>query len=186
MDLGWPADMSLYKLASDWGSLIGAGVALLAAGVAYAAVRRQTKETQAEFQEQRAADWAAKVQAKLVAATLIEAALEAFKSDLSRVQNMFDPAAGHPNPDDQTIAGNRARWLRGHIRPLISGTMLPYLGQLQADLVHEYFLIAATSEWTRDAEDSITYSELLNNISALRARAVALQTGIRTQAKAKQ
>lgn len=183
MDLGWPADASWYKLASDWGSLIGACVTLLAAGVAYAAVRLQTKEIQTEFREQQAADRAARAQDKLAAATLIEAALEAFKSDLNSVQNMFDPAAGHPNLDNEIIAIDRARWLRRHIRPLISRAMLPYLGHLQADLVRDYFLIAAMSEWMRDAQNPITYGDLLNNISTLRTQAVALQTHVETQAK---
>jgi hypothetical protein len=161
MPLGWPQDASWYKLLADWGSLIGAAVAVLAACAAYAAIRRQTRATQREFDAQRAAQQATKVQNELVAATLVDAALEAFKADLDTVRNMFDPAAGNPNLDDKMIDVNRARWLREQIRLLISTQILPYLGHLKSDLVREYFLIAAISERLRESKVPTTYGDLV-------------------------
>ena len=59
--MGWPADLTWYKLLTDWGSLIGGGFALIAGGVAYLAGWLQARATRraAEMQveaEQRKSD----------------------------------------------------------------------------------------------------------------------------------
>lgn len=40
MIIGWPADLTWYKLLTDWGSFIGGGVALIAGVIAYAGARQ--------------------------------------------------------------------------------------------------------------------------------------------------
>jgi hypothetical protein len=42
---GWPADLTWYKLLTDWGSVIGGGFALIAGGTAYIAGRVQASAT---------------------------------------------------------------------------------------------------------------------------------------------
>lgn len=43
--MGWPADLTIYKLLTDWGGLIGGGVALIAGLIAYGASLAQVKAT---------------------------------------------------------------------------------------------------------------------------------------------
>ena len=49
MSIGWPADLTWYKLLTDWGSLIGGIFALIAAGLLYYISRRQFNLARAEF-----------------------------------------------------------------------------------------------------------------------------------------
>ena len=67
MFVGWPADLTLYKLLTDWGSLVGGGLALIAGLIAYQgslrAARTQVSaiftsiERPAIFVEARRAHW---------------------------------------------------------------------------------------------------------------------------------
>ena len=45
MELGLPHDLTLYRILTDWGSLIGGGFALMAGFIAYGAGRTQAKAT---------------------------------------------------------------------------------------------------------------------------------------------
>jgi hypothetical protein len=47
--IGWPADLTWYKLLTDWGSFIGGVLALIAGGLLYYISRRQFKLARAEF-----------------------------------------------------------------------------------------------------------------------------------------
>jgi len=40
--MGWPADLTWYKLLTDWGSFIGGGAALIAGVLAFIATRQAT------------------------------------------------------------------------------------------------------------------------------------------------
>ena len=40
MNIGWPADLTVYKLLTDWGSFIGGGIALVAGVLAYIGARQ--------------------------------------------------------------------------------------------------------------------------------------------------
>ena len=55
MHVGWPADLSWYKLLTDWGSLIGGGIALAAGVLAYVAGVKQARATRAVSVMQQAA-----------------------------------------------------------------------------------------------------------------------------------
>jgi len=45
MTMGWPANLTVYKLLTDWGSLIGGVFALIAGAVAYIAGYMQARAT---------------------------------------------------------------------------------------------------------------------------------------------
>jgi hypothetical protein len=45
LNIGCPADLTWYKLLTDWGSLIGGGFALIAGAALYVIGRRQVKAT---------------------------------------------------------------------------------------------------------------------------------------------
>jgi hypothetical protein len=47
--MGWPADLTWYKLFTDWGSLIGGIFALIAGGLLYWISRKQFTLSRAEF-----------------------------------------------------------------------------------------------------------------------------------------
>jgi multidrug efflux pump subunit AcrA (membrane-fusion protein) len=46
LDMGWPADLTWYRLLTDWGGVIGGGFALIAGVAAYLAGRAQARATQ--------------------------------------------------------------------------------------------------------------------------------------------
>jgi hypothetical protein len=59
VETGWPAELTWYKLLTDWGSVIGGGFAVIAGGTAYIAGRvqasatRQAARMQLEAERQR-------------------------------------------------------------------------------------------------------------------------------------
>jgi hypothetical protein len=59
LNLGWPADLTWYRLLTDWGSIIGGCFALIAGGTAYIAGRvqasatRQAAKMQVEAEQRR-------------------------------------------------------------------------------------------------------------------------------------
>jgi hypothetical protein len=56
VDMGWPADLTWYKLLTDWGSIIGGVFALIAGGTAYIAGWVQARATQQAAEMQVQAD----------------------------------------------------------------------------------------------------------------------------------
>jgi hypothetical protein len=178
-----PPDFGWYDLLRDWGSLIGAGVALVAAWIAYAAVRSQIEESQRENRAQRDLAARAEAEQRLIAATLVHAALETFRYDLDRVRNTFYPGSGDAQFDTAKIEPDRARWLRQRLRPLMFDPVLPYAGRLDHPSVKEYFLLSSISERIRDDEGSVTYGELRRQIVTVRDRVVELQQSVHAQAE---
>ena len=155
---------------------------MFAAAIAYCAVRAQIREARKEYLEQREAAQRAQKQEEAVAARLVDAALEAFKFDLNRVRNTFDPGSD-PQFDNQMIEPERARWLRQRLRPLVTNDMLLYVGRLKPEPAREFFLIAAISERTRDADHPVTYSELRDDLRNMSKRTVDLQQALKTESK---
>ena len=55
MIIGWPADLTWYKLLTEWGSLIGGIFALFAGGALYVIGRMQVRVTKEAAEQQVAA-----------------------------------------------------------------------------------------------------------------------------------
>lgn len=120
---------------------------------------------------------------ELLAAAVVDAALEVFKYDLHHVRNTFDPGEGDAQFDSKTIERERAQWLRKRIRSLIFEPVLPYLDRLEHEAAAEYLIIALISERVREDESSTTYGELRELLKNLLERVEALQKGINTHAE---
>jgi hypothetical protein len=56
VSMGWPADVTVYKVLTDWGGLIGGGAALIAGLIAYAASLAQVRATKEAVKSQLKAD----------------------------------------------------------------------------------------------------------------------------------
>jgi hypothetical protein len=178
-----PADITLYKLLTDLGGFIAAIAALIAAIIAYNGIWAQITEAQDENREQRKVERRREKQEKLVAASLVGAALEVFSFDVSHVRNIFDPGKGDPDFDNRTIEPERAQWLRQQLRPLTFGSMLPYLGRLDHELAKEYLFLISIGQRIRDDSRPLTYGQLRELLETVRPRIDHFQGDIRRQAE---
>ena len=71
LSIGWPTDLTLYKLLTDWGSIIGGVFALIAGAAAYMAGVKQARATRQAAEEQILADRQNKLrQARCIAAAI--------------------------------------------------------------------------------------------------------------------
>jgi len=71
LSIGWPADLTLYKLLTDWGSIIGGVFALIAGAAAYVAGVKQARATRQAAEEQILEDRENKLrQARCIAAAI--------------------------------------------------------------------------------------------------------------------
>jgi hypothetical protein len=183
MDLGIPNDITFYKFLTDWGGLIGAVAALIAAIFAYIGICAQIKEAREENRENREVALQNRVREELLAASVVDAALEVFKYDLYHVRNTFDPGEGDPQFDNQPIQRERAQWLRQRLRALIFEPVLPYLDRLEHEAAEEYLYISFISERARDDESPTTYGELRELLKTLGERVQALQKAVNTHAE---
>ena len=183
MDLGIPSDITFYKLLTDWGGLIGAVAALIAAIIASIAIRAQIKEAREENREHRQVALQNRARDELLAASVVDAALEVFKYDLYHVLNTFDPGKGDAQFDNQTVQRERAQWLRQRLRALFFEPVLPYLDRLEHEAAKEYLIIAFISERARDDESPTTYGELRELLKTLVERVEALQKAVNTHAE---
>ena len=183
MDLGIPNDITVYKLLTDWGGLIGALAALIAAIIAYYGIHRQIKEAREENREHRQLAVLDRAREELLAASVVDAALEVFKYDLHHVRNTFDPGEGDAQFDNQPIQPERAQWLRQRMRALTFEPVLPYLDRLGHEAAAEYLIIALISERVRHDDRSTTYGEFRELLKNLVARVEALKKAVNTDAE---
>lgn len=174
----FPHDLTFYKLLTDWGGLLGALVALLAAATTYLAIRAQIKEAQKEDLEHRALERRNRARERLIGATLIGATLEVLKFDISNVLNTFGPGN-----DNELIEPERAKWLRQRLRVLVLDAVLPYIDRLEHNAVAQYTFIANITERARDAETTITYGDFRKQLKNIADRAEALQKDVNIQAE---
>ena len=178
-----PKDVTLYKVLTDFGAIIGAIVTLIAAITAYVAIRAQIGEARKEDREHREIELQNRARERLIGATLVDTALEVLKFDLNRVRNTFDPGTTDKNFNETTIEAARAQLLRERLRALILEPVLPYIDKLEHQAIAEYIFIAMITERAREEDRPVTYGEFRQQLATIEARVATLQTDVKAQAK---
>ena len=101
LEIGWPADLTLYKLLRDWGSAIGGLLALFAGFIAFAGVwfsaKKQVNSTNQQTSVLRQQNTEFKTEARrnfarnaLTSITLIESVLRGIQDDIVHVNQLVN------------------------------------------------------------------------------------------------
>lgn len=114
MQIGISPDLTLYKLLTDWGGIIGGGLALVAGLLAYKAGMASVRETRQENAEE-AHSLAVSIYSELVELT---ARIKRAKTSLSKLRDQMATFVG------QSVAGSI---------PLCGGVLIPPLLERNAD-----------------------------------------------------
>ena len=93
MDLGFPADITLYKLRSDWGSFIGGILALVAGVIAFLAGRMQAVATRQQNEALLRENKRKRAAESLVASRLLLAVVSRIKVDVGTLSTAIDQPA---------------------------------------------------------------------------------------------
>jgi hypothetical protein len=166
-----PPDLGWYDVLRDFGGLIGAAVALLAAATGYAAVRLQIVEMQRENRDRRDAETRATAERRLIAVTLVSAALEALRYDLDRVSNTIGRGAG----EGIRIEPDRMKWLSQRVHALSLEPVLKVAEYLHPACVKEYIDLTTISHRLLENDGTLTYGALRDQIETVRNRVTDLQ-----------
>lgn len=172
MDAGWPAELTWFKLLTDWGGVIGGGFALIAGGAAYIAGCVQARATRqaAKMQvdaEQRREDREVEALRKSLATEvrqLIGQALAAHNS-----LKILITAATTDRPITARMVESSARVPVAVVYP----GSAPKIGLLGGSDAMDMVIVYNTIEIAREAAARLTRSRTPDNITPVTVAAVA-------------
>ncbi len=172
MIIGWPADLTWYKLLTDWGSIIGGVFALLAGAALYVIGRMQVRATRDAAVQQVAAvnrqnEYLKRSEDRRRASMVVTAA-----RILEGILKIVDDAVsarrfgGNLDADIGVSATNQIRQSIG-LPPRYELIDQPrYLGR---DVIENYFLLYVKIEAFRKPGASATAASLQKELEALQA-----------------
>jgi hypothetical protein len=137
LHIGWPADLSFYKLLTDWGSLIGGSFALIAGAALYCIGRVQANAVKEQTADLKRAERHRIARETPQAARMLDASLQLIEEDIVAAKDRY-----HTDDTNHIIAKGDAT----PIRQSINKPGFPFLWQHLGILHHEIPTLFMTLE----------------------------------------
>jgi hypothetical protein len=182
MEIGWPLNLTWYKLLVDQASIIAGILALLAGILAYRAGRRQAKaaEDQTAAVKKQNCQLMRSERRRLASETLIAARL--FRGILATVAHNLEAMQGF-STDQRELGMAGTNSIRCSLPALVLDSLLDQLGKLEPETVDYCFLLRTRIDLFRRHTASMKAASLSAELDVIKSTTEYLRNEIDRQAR---